>query len=391
MDVFWHINEGQAKGLALLSPLLLFTRELSVWSPAHAVLEEAFHDKHTNISPSGFLDLVEQGHIKVCGREEWLTNGDHRRNDNWPGAAWIRDFDGRLLKLFEDDYNGAEKRVSHQPPERGYKVADQIIEVNDVKFEIAKELVEKELVPSGTLDRINRNLIKPDNRWRSEPELMAARELLRDAVNHEDARSSVRADLTVDFDLFSSAKLGVLADRKPANITNLHHQFSLDKLKEVIALAKSLSGRENEISLAKLREDKKERKFLWELLLSEREKRMSLFSQIGRGTPDKDFMSEILGSKIPDNLVQSVGLVSAAGVAIHAANKGINRRELLFGVAGLGVATFSPTRQLLERNSVIPEGDYSGPKWMSVFALGHDSPTRKELDWISNSIVEKLG
>ncbi len=105
MRIFWHFNELEKGAPPLLAPLLLFSSELNIWAPSGHLLEQAYSKGQCQISPGDFLELVRNRFIRVTAREDWLKNGDSRRNHPWPGAKWIEGFDDQLLRVYEDDYS----------------------------------------------------------------------------------------------------------------------------------------------------------------------------------------------------------------------------------------------------------------------------------------------
>jgi hypothetical protein len=243
----------------------------------------------------------------------------------------------------------------------------------------------------GTADRIRKNISLATEEWKKNPTLMSARELLRDAINHEDGRAATGSHLTVENDLFSSHDLSQLSGRPSVEDKEIHQEFTREKLKECIEVAQSLGGKETISGIIAVRENNKERKMIWDLLLSERNKRRYLARQMRDGENDSSILTDILGKNEVERFVSITSNgIGLTGLALHAAHRKastVDRRAMFFGIAGFVVGSILPIYHLAERNSLISDGDYSGPFWPIVFALGEQSTTRDQLEGISDALL----
>ena len=67
---FCHISEYNEAGYRLLHRMLAMSQPLILWAPTSAGLEH----EQCRIPPPKFIRYVEEGRIRVFGREPWLTS-----------------------------------------------------------------------------------------------------------------------------------------------------------------------------------------------------------------------------------------------------------------------------------------------------------------------------
>lgn len=134
--------------------------------------------------------FIKRGHVRVAGREEWLTSKTWReeRKKIWQGYSWS-EFDDRILEIYNDDLKEKpnDRKVFAAAPEPGTEFAQTVMK-NPLSPEVtaARELLASG-VPAGFAERI-----KP---WMSEDEKIFA--VLRDSHNHAAARGQTNSHLII--------------------------------------------------------------------------------------------------------------------------------------------------------------------------------------------------
>ncbi len=83
---FFHINDYDEAGYAALPRLIATSYPVVLWAPSGWLLGKCYYDRSNScsISPEQFIKLVEDCHIHIIGREEWLTDKSYRNLQKWP-------------------------------------------------------------------------------------------------------------------------------------------------------------------------------------------------------------------------------------------------------------------------------------------------------------------
>jgi hypothetical protein len=182
---FCHIGEYGETGYANLHRMIAVSQPLNLWAPTSTLLRSG----NCQVSPKEFLEYVERGHIRVFGREWWLTSKAKRDEFEYQDAAWNENFDGKLLGiLIEDDGKPLqERRVVIAQAENGKTRAQQLVDENPDHIGYWNDPANRKKIPAGTLEAA----------WRTakgDPEVFA-RAVLRDAWNHGEASRHAGADV----------------------------------------------------------------------------------------------------------------------------------------------------------------------------------------------------
>lgn len=157
--------------------MLCASRPLNLWAPSSVILKS----RYSGLSPTDFLEFVDQAKIRVFGRREWLTEPGARDLLRWSRTSWEPDIDDTLRRwaLEDESKPQVERRVVIALPETGYDWADQYLSAHPEEVKrwhgIAKSKARRQKLPGGTRQAIEAVLDDP---------LAVARRILRDAHNH---------------------------------------------------------------------------------------------------------------------------------------------------------------------------------------------------------------
>lgn len=392
MKGFWLFNEGNSDTAEMLTPLILFSTPITLWCPSAAVIDDAAQTGRSKIDKYGMLDLVEQGIVRISGRLDWFQNGDNRRRTSagWRGAVWDDEFDEKLLAILDADRESDAPRVFTLADERGYTVADEEIEKRSEKFEKSIEAYKSGSIATGTRQRIERRifLMQQNQRLtRLDAEMIAAREIIRDSMNHEEARRQVGADFSVETD---PNWLNTVADisERPSFETTPETDITEEDLKSALDFALSISGKETVTDILQIKARSSEKALLQDLICKERNLHRRLAAQVRQGRDTSGLIEDTVGSKLSE-VVTSLGTagVSVAGMMAYAQKNGVSRRDVLKATVGFGLLPI--IGNTLERYSAIPEYDYSGPIWPFAFKFGTRHPSRNDIELMINLLQEK--
>lgn len=172
--------------------MIAFCEPLTLWSPSIGWME-----KHNCPVPGEkLLRLIEKGHVRVAGREDWLTKERWRNEratapDGWEGYEWS-DYDNQLLGIYNEDLKKKEKhpeemRVWAAPKEPGPEYATETLKnPNDPAIAAAKELLSSG-VPAAWAERIKPGMTEDDKIY----------QVLRHSHNHAWGREQARSDLII--------------------------------------------------------------------------------------------------------------------------------------------------------------------------------------------------
>lgn len=179
---FCHISEYGPDGYANLHRLLAASSPLVLWAPSSALL----YSLDCRIGPEDFLRYVDQRHIRVIGRERWLTDANYRDAHDWDGARWDASVDRQLARWADEDKTMelSQRRVVVAANEIGEDAADERLKGDHsaVKriLSALRQAESKKEIPRGVFETAERrNTAGTDEgfvKW-----------VLRDAINHIDA------------------------------------------------------------------------------------------------------------------------------------------------------------------------------------------------------------
>ncbi|OXM42790.1 hypothetical protein CFP75_41345 [Amycolatopsis alba DSM 44262] len=160
--------------------MLAMSKPLNLWAPSGA----RFFTPGFCLTAKEFVTYVEEGYVRVLGREPWLLDPSFRGSERWPESKWFAEFDGPIKRICEEDQHlpPGERRVLACPPEKGWDWADEYLakkpEDSDRWSRLSKVRNGHMLIPSQIRDRAL--AYGGDN-------YLAARQILRDAHNHGQA------------------------------------------------------------------------------------------------------------------------------------------------------------------------------------------------------------
>jgi hypothetical protein len=178
---FCHISEYNESGYEILHRMMAMSQPLILWGPTGFQLEH----KQCRIPPRVFIRYVEEGRIRVFGREQWLTSRAFRDNHPFPGAKWAESFDGELKRICEEDVSRPlqQRRVVAAPPEGGWQWAEEYLAANPNQVtrwnRLARSKAATSKVPAGTLQAAFK--------YAEGDPFRLAQAILRDAYNHGQA------------------------------------------------------------------------------------------------------------------------------------------------------------------------------------------------------------
>jgi hypothetical protein len=182
-QTFSHIGQYGTAGYQALPRMMAMSQPLHLWAPASWQLAEV----DSRISVTDFIDYVDEGYIRIHGRQEWLLDPSARDPARWPNATWDKTFDGAIKRMCEEDAGKprSERRVLVAPPERGWQWAEKYLDDHPHEVErwsrLAKSKRGRKVLPKVTLEEALRH---------GTNDFGIAQRILRDAHNHGNALSS---------------------------------------------------------------------------------------------------------------------------------------------------------------------------------------------------------
>jgi hypothetical protein len=220
---FCHISEYGKEGYQALHRMLAMSQPLNLWAPSSAYLRSA-----SKLSVEDFLKYVQDGFIRVLGREEWLLDPVFRDHHPWEGARWDRQVDGSLKRICLEDQHKpqVERRVVVAPPEQGWKWAKSYLKENPDQVKRWHRVVFGKTpharIPAGTLETARRQ---------GEDSFRVAQAVFRDAYNHGQALSLSQARVSFLLARADEKFLKILAEAPPfkfsASATSAQQQDEL--------------------------------------------------------------------------------------------------------------------------------------------------------------------
>ncbi len=384
---FFHINQRGEDGYRDLPRLVAMSQPLTLWAPSSVILRSS----SSGIAPNLFLDLLEEGHIRVMGRHKWLSEPRFRNSSRWPGTDWVPGIDDRIQGLAEEDEGKpvGEQRVVVAPEEKGYEWADEYLSEHPGQasewFARATRKGAAKTIPGGTLEAIHE---LGDDR------VAVARRILRDAYNHGRALLESRARVPILQSFTHRKFLEVLAQapaieegeegrRPPAD-----EKPQASQVDDLAAMTRELVQILATLDLKGPPDSKRLHRFLRSSGHRELIAWMSgICTEYERHRPQivDGLLLERLQQELdrapfyalaqevrqhPDELgVGAVGLVAAI---VGAATGGIG----VAAVLGIGASVYPAGKGLARELGFIPS-TFNGPQWPFLYTTGHGARKRQ--------------
>ncbi|UGT63987.1 hypothetical protein [Nocardia asteroides] len=180
---FCHINEYEDAGYKNLHRMVATSWPLVLWAPSSMKIASSV----CKLSPKQFVGLVDQGLIRIIGREEWITDKVKRNRyaaEKWSYAGWVPEIDDAILRIYREDEGEpeAKRRVAAVGAEGGRGWAETYAQSNpDIVDDLWGKLTgatRRIDFPVGVLEKVER--AEGDR-------LQAVTWILRDAYNHDAA------------------------------------------------------------------------------------------------------------------------------------------------------------------------------------------------------------
>jgi len=375
---FCHVSDYRAAGYASLHRLIAGSKPLVLWAPSSVMLRA-----HSSVPVDDFLHLLEHGHVRIIGREQWLLDRGYRemRARTWDTAAWDDEIDGAIHRAYIRDLHlpAAEKRVIIAGDEPGQAWAEQALSADPGQVDFWQEVLARpdveDYVPGGTLEAITREQMDAET---------ATLRILRDARNHGQAVNDADAEVpfllsrtdTRFLDILTDGRLGpggvpaTLPSSRSASTDGLAEQLlgvlaRLDECRDQPSLPKFMAGNGH--------------KELIEWLASYK----SLI-QNGSTIDDNALMRDLAhelrrarrggpGKALEDRyarLMTVVGAVAAAGTTVQLVQE--QSPLNILGVACEAIALGGTAA----RAYGFVAGSYDGPQWPYLFSNG-TKPSRR--------------
>jgi hypothetical protein len=187
---FFHINDYDAAGYAALPRLIAISYPLVIWAPSGLLLEKCYYDKQNacSISPKQFIELIEECHVQIIGREEWFDK-DARNKHRWAGAHWHDGFDDSILAILRErrDAPPEQQSVRIVEKEDGPDWAENYLKSKPSRvLNTITQLIREQKVPEGVRQK-SLGFLEQGN------EREAVQTVLRDLRNHVRAITLARA------------------------------------------------------------------------------------------------------------------------------------------------------------------------------------------------------
>lgn len=376
MKVFYHINELGEQGYDILPVILQTCRKVKVWSPSASMMDSIYNKKvslpNSPLLTSGdFLELLQDGHVQILGRKEWLTNHNSRKDRKWTYAKWNNEFDNKVRDYAIKDITNqtySEKRVVLFDEEEGYAWADKIIgnqdEISKGKINFIRDLLVENQFPLG----INEQLKRCEN------EAEKIHLILRMAYNHIDALNKSKANKTIDSRFWEKVSCGLCGNEFQHLFFKSADHFKNQKFIEILDFLKSITKPRNAEEIKKFRNSKNSA-----LVFDEIERMLdldipasSILSSESRDNLDR--MPSFIETLVPKGLLDSG--ITLLGVIFTLATFQFNP----ISYSGIILSLLPQFRNIASKNSILPAKDYTG--FISPFLLAHDtgSPTYKQME-----------
>src|SRR6266545_7508783 len=378
---FCHISEYGEEGYEDLHRMIAASDPLVLWSPSSVLLRSA----RCRVEPREFVRYVEEGHVRVVGRAEWLLDRSYRDSHPWVGARWDEAVDGALHSLCHNDESERDgPRVAVAPPEEGWAAAEELVsehpEYVSRLSRVFNSRQAKDQIPEGTLETARRRADEPRG---------VAVAILRDAYNHGHAIDFVQPEAPFLLSSRESQFLRLLAGfrgptpAKPVvrastagrqevqNVAELGRQLRevmrfMDTARNPDRLGPFMRGEGHRLLVgwfARICAD----------VRSERPADLDrkVIEALHRDLEEGRFRTswrEIFGR--PTTMATMVGglATDAVGVALDPSGA--------LSLAGLGFDVIAVVEGLLQRLGWI-RPDYTGPQWPFLYAYGRKASLRR--------------
>ena len=377
---FFHVNQRGEAGYRDLTRLVAMSQPLTLWAPSSVLLRS----QSSGVGPKQFLDLLDEGYIRVMGRRKWLSDPRCRDSDRWPGTSWDAEIDDRIRRLSEEDEGKPvpERRVVVAPEEEGYEWADNYLsrhpEESSRWYKRVRRKDASETIPGGTLDAV---------RELGTDHVAVARRILRDAYNHGRALLESGARVPILQSFTHRKFVEVLAQAPPTEDERASRQTpasgasrapQLDGLSAMTGeLAKILGG----LDLHGPPNPKRLHRFLRSSGHRDLVAWMS-----GMCTEYEQHRPQVVDAVVLDRLKQELGRASfdsfTQGLKRHGDDAGVGAVGLVTGIVGLatagvgwvpalalGAAVYPAGKGLVRELGFIPAG-FEGPQWPFLYTYG---------------------
>jgi len=203
--------------------MLAMSQPLNLWAPTAAHLQRFT----PNITTKQILKYVEEGYVRILGREPWLLDKNARNTPRWPETEWDSNFDGAIKKLCEEDLSlpTSDRRVLACPPESGWDWADQYLSKRPEEAtrwsRLSKNRNGQPVIPL---------VIRARALSHGSDGFQAARQILRDAHNHGRAYAESGAEVPFLLSSTDIKYLKVIATAPSDDVKNMPEQNLLRQL-----------------------------------------------------------------------------------------------------------------------------------------------------------------
>lgn len=378
---FNHINDYGEQGYAALEREIASSHPLVLWAPSMALLEQCYNNpaNECSISPERFIRYVENGYVRVIGRQWWLFEKEKRekRAETFQPAIWTR-YDDQLLAIARNDANlpDGEARVRNVEDEEGFGWARRVIEEERRKSGVNSktqpplvrdivEMIRRGQVPTGTAEQAMRQ---------PTPEQQALH-VLRDVKNHTDAYHQADGEGFI-MAPEDSRFLQLLEKNRNFGTTpatarmkpELENQVRSAKVEEaILGLLERLSYQGRRPSFDQFIESEAHRALVFftsqmhgqaksvKLKALDRYVRERLFEQIQHGMPRRTRWSQGM-------MLTIAGFIPAIGITATGYPATVTT------LAGVGISAIQLTYRALQRIGLIADS-YSGPQWPFLYAF----------------------
>src|SRR5947199_5451206 len=136
---FCHISEYGTDGYENLHRMVAASSPVVLWAQSSRLIESA----SCRLTNREYVKLIEDGQIRIIGREDWILSRPFRNNHRWPGSRWVAEIDDAIKSIASDDQGLPlnQRRVALAGRERGDVWAAEYIANNpQVVDDVSREL-----------------------------------------------------------------------------------------------------------------------------------------------------------------------------------------------------------------------------------------------------------
>jgi hypothetical protein len=338
------------------------------------------------VEPKQFVKLVENGAIRVIGREKWITSRVFRNyKHRWDGARWVPEIDEALKSIATDDQSAplTERRVVLAEDEKGARWAKEHIEKNpelvesiylaisatDAKDHFPPGVIDASLADANDPKEIVQNVVRSAYNHDAAiaqsgtrtPFLLAPKEagfnqLLESVRAATDVEFPTGPDKIDDFDLTAFAELTSEVLKVLEHIEKSHrpkidgfvasegHALLADWMKRTVeSLVRTKAGDVRGEVIARLR---------------------------------AEFDSGKLQDDWRDIFLKTESLIGSAGTGLSMVDLLVNELEI-YGALGLAAGAYAISYGLAQKFGFAAIG-YGGPQWAFIYAFGRRASARRK-------------